>query len=302
MDIVEPKRPIEGVDYFIGDLAEWETLESVGEFDLVIHSAIIQLPRINEERMAGYKTNFTATKNVVDCVMMKGGVKGLILASSWHVYGEKLRGTVDESYGYHPDRAADRSRLYVFSKIAQEMFVRYAHEMRDDKTLSVVRLGTILGKGMSERTAASIFIRRAVSGEPITPFRDSMYRPMLYVDERDVARAFGNLAEGIISGKMSSSRSLDHIYNLFHPKPITIFELAVIIKDLVEELSGGKVIPRIEVVDRGLQVEYSEIEKDTFRIDVSNSLSRLGIGDLNPPEEVLRRLISSELERIGLRT
>ncbi len=303
LDVARPKRAIGGVEYIIGDLTERRTLERVGGVDLVIHSAIIQLPKINEDKLAGYRANFLATKNVVDYVLTEERVKGLILTGSWHVYGERLQGVVNESYGYHPDKVTERSRLYVFSKVAQEMFVRYADEMREDKIFSIIRLGTVLGEGMPEKTAANIFIERAVSGEPITPFKDSMYRPMLYVDVKDVAKAFGNLAESIISGKTTpSSRSLDHIYNLFHPEPITIYGLAVLVRDLVEELSHGRVRPEIEVVDRGLEMEYDEDAKDMFQVDISNSIAELGIEKLNHPKEVLRRLISARLERVEPRT
>ena len=302
VDLVEPKKRESGVEYFTGDLADTETLDLVGPVDVIIHTAIIQLPKINEDKIAGYRTNFIATRNVVEYALNSESVKGLILAGSWHIYGEKLRGVVDEAYGYHPDRVTERSRLYVFSKIAQEMFVRYADEMGDDKVFAIIRLGTVLGEGMPEKTAANIFIERAVSGKPITPFRDSMHRPMLYVDVRDVAKAFSNLTEDIIFDKLKgSSRSLDHIYNLFYPRPITIYELATLVRDLVRELSQERVTPKVEIVDRGLELEFDENAKNSFEVSVSESVARLRIGQLNPPDKVLRRLISAKLEEIGSR-
>ncbi|MCC6004882.1 MAG: hypothetical protein LM590_11135 [Thermofilum sp.] len=55
---------------------------------------------------------------------------------------------------------------------------------------------------MPKGTAASIFIERGLRGESLMPFRHSMYRPMLYVDVRDVARAFRAYAERILDGEV----------------------------------------------------------------------------------------------------
>lgn len=58
-----------------------------------------------------------------------------------------------------------------------------------DKIYGIIRMGTVLGVGMPERPATNIFITRGLRGEPITPYKHSMYRPMLYVDIEDVCKA-----------------------------------------------------------------------------------------------------------------
>jgi hypothetical protein len=50
------------------------------------------------------------------------------------------------------------------------------------KIFGIIRMGPVLGEGMPEKTAANIFIENGVAGKPLTPFKNSMYRPMSYAD------------------------------------------------------------------------------------------------------------------------
>ena len=74
----------------------------------------------------------------------------------------------------------------------------------------------------------------------MTPFKHSMYRPMLYVDLGDVARAFSAYAERILDGEVEKEGgSLRRVLNLFYPEPFTVLEIAEIVRDVVREVSGG---------------------------------------------------------------
>lgn len=48
--------------------------------------------------------------------------------------------------------------------------------------------GNVLGDRVPEKIAANIFIESTPKGQPISPFRHSMYRPMLYVDFKMLAQ------------------------------------------------------------------------------------------------------------------
>ena len=100
------------------------------------------------------------------------------MSGSWHTMGErKLRGIVDEEFGFRPDKVEDRARLYALSKIGQETIVRFYDEM-SAKTYSIIRMGTVLGADMPKKTAANIFIENGLVGKPLTPYRHSLYRPV----------------------------------------------------------------------------------------------------------------------------
>jgi nucleoside-diphosphate-sugar epimerase len=73
--------------------------------------------------------------------------------------------------------------------MAQEATVRFFDEMTS-KTFGIIRMGTVLGDDMPVKTAANIFIENGLAGKPLTPFKQSMYRPMLYVDIKDIAKAY----------------------------------------------------------------------------------------------------------------
>ena len=293
-DIKDPKN----VEYVKIDIRNRNDLESaLRGVDLVIHTAIIQIPRINEEPRLAYEVNFKGTMNVCEIVEELKDVRGLILTSSWHVYGEKIDFEIREDVGYFPDRVSPRAFRYTLSKIAQEAIVRYFHEL-GNKYYGIIRLATVLGEGMPEKTAANIFIERGIKGQAITPFKDSMHRPMLYVDIMDVKKAIYNYAVEIIDSKIPHGRSIDHIYNLMHPEPITILELAHLIKSLIVEISKGKINPPVEIIDRGVPALFSAEDKHKIKVNVEKTIKELGIEKLIHPKETLRRLIAKRYSEI----
>jgi len=274
--------------------------ECLRDIDVVIHTAIIQLPRINEEKRLGFEVNYIGTMNVCEAVCRDPKIRGLILTSSWHVFGEAgLTGAVDESFGYRPDKVEDRARLYVFSKIAQEVITRYYDEM-SDKVYGIIRLGTVLGEGMPEKTVANIFIEKGLKGEPLTPFKHSMYRPMLYVDIRDVVKAFEIYVEKILNGEVGKhGSSLTRVLNLVYPEPITILELAEIVRNIIVKLTNGKRVPKIEIVDQGLQPLFTEDSTYRFKVDIQKTMRFLGIEKLIHPKQSIEDIVKSRLQRMN---
>jgi UDP-glucose 4-epimerase len=272
--------------------------ECLRDVDIVIHTAIIQIPMINEEKRLGFEVNYVGTMNVCEAVYRGPKARGLILTGSWHVFGESgLIGVVDESFGYRPDKVEDRARLYVFSKIVQEVITRYYDEM-SDKVYGIVRLGTVLGEGMPEKTAANIFIERGLRGEPLTPFKHSMYRPMLYVDVRDVVKSFDIYVNKILNGEVEKhGSSLGRVLNLTYPEPITIIELAEAVRDAIAELTNGKTVPKIEIVDQGLQPLFTEDSKYKFKVDISKTMKFLGVEKLIDPRKSIQDIVKSRLQR-----
>jgi len=235
--------------------------------------------------------------NVCEAVYRDTKIRGLILTSSWHVFGEAdLTGVVDESFGYRPDKVEDRARLYVFSKIAQEVITRYYDEM-SDKVYGIIRLGTVLGEGMPEKTAANIFIEKGLKGEPLTPFKHSMYRPMLYVDIRDVVKAFEIYVEKILNGEVGKhGSSLTRVLNLVYPEPVTVLELAEIVRDIIVKLTNGRRVPKIEIVDQGLQPLFTEDSKYKFKVDIQKTMKFLGIEKLIHPKQSIEDIVKSRLQ------
>jgi UDP-glucose 4-epimerase len=269
-----------------------QTTKALNDVDLVVHTAIVQIPLINENKSLGYEVNIIGTQNVCRAVEENPNLTGMILAGSWHTVGEReLKGIIDEEFGFRPDKVESRARLYALSKIAQESIVRFYDEM-SDKIYGVIRMGTVLGNGMPEKTAANIFVRRGLKGEAITPYKHSMHRPMLYVDISDVCRAFEAYAKKIFSKKMKKSdNSLAHIVNVYYPQPITILELAEIVRKSIVECTSGEVRPKIEIVDRGVPLLFAEEDRKHIRVDVTKAEEFLELGKLESPRKSIQEIV-----------
>jgi len=285
------------VDFEFCDIGNYDDVKKgVRDVQLVIHTAIVQIPLINEMKRLGYEVNMLGTQNLCEAVDKVESVRGLLLAGSWHVFGEReFRGIVDEAFGFRPDKIEDRARLYALCKIGQETVVRIYDEM-SSKLYGTIRLGTVLGEAMPEKTAANIFISKGLRGEPITPYRHSMHRPMLYVDVCDVCRAFEAYSKKVLDNKLGKREgSFAHIVNLVWPKPITVIELANIVRDKIVNCSLGKILPEIKVIDAGHRVVYTSDDKKTIRVDTGKAKDFLGMSELNSPEQAIDRIVKARM-------
>ena len=153
---------------------------------------------------------------------------------------------------------------------------------------------------MPAKTAANIFISNALAGKPITPYKQSMHRLMLYTDVVDICKAFEAYAKHILENPPSKKGgSLSHIVNVFWPKPISIIELANIVRKDVVECTEGKISPRIEVIDTGDPVAYRQVGKKTLKVDISKAKDLLGAEVLTSPEKAVERIIKARLCKLS---
>ena len=274
-----------------------EVAEGLGDVDLAIHTAIVQIPLINENKSLGYQVNVVGTQNVCKAVEENPNVRGMILAGSWHTVGEReLKGTIDEEFGFRPDKVEDRARLYALSKIAQESIVRFYDEI-SDKIYGIIRMGTVLGEGMPEKTAANIFVDRGLKGETITPYKHSLHRPMLYADIGDICRAFEAYARKILSNQLETdTNSLAHIVNVYYPEPVTIFDLAKIVRNSVVECTSGRVMPKIEIIDKGIPLLFTKESRSQIRVDLKKAKGFLGLQRLKSPRESVLEIVRARIE------
>jgi nucleoside-diphosphate-sugar epimerase len=292
-------RDVNNVEHRVCDISNYADMkERIGTPRVVIHTAIIQIPAINQMKREAYDANVLGTHNVCKLVKETDGVLGLVLCGSWHVFGEReYKATIDVSFGYRPDKVEERATLYVISKMIQEGIVRFYNSMVESKTYSIIRLGTVLGENMPEKTAANIFISNGLQGKPLTPFKHTMHRPMLYVDVDDVCNVFRMLVEKLGKGNMQAEREETSIYNLFYPKPITILELARVIREAIAEHTRGEILPEIEIVDKNLPVLFSPDEKDTLKVDIEKTKRFFGIKRLKSPKDTINEIVSEEVTK-----
>jgi UDP-glucose 4-epimerase len=297
LDIKEPKDKLNGAEFESCDIRDYDQVKkSLADVDLIIHTAIIQIPQINENKRLAYEVNFLGTRNVCKAVDESPNVKGMILAGSWHTIGEReVTGVVDEEFGIRPDKVEDRARLYALSKMSQEASVRFFDEM-SEKTFGIIRMGTVLGEGMPENTAANIFITRGLKGESITPYKHSMHRPMLYVDIEDACKAYESFVKKILRNEIYGvGDSLSHIVNIYYPKPVTIFEIAKIVRDAIIKYTAGEITPQIEIVDQGKPMLFSEEDKDKIKIDIMKAKNLLNLERFTNPRDSIEKIIKGRI-------
>jgi len=295
-DVVPAPPFLKGVDveHRTCDITRFdEVRDKLGKPKVVIHTAIIQIPAINEFKERAFEVNVQGTQNICRIVKETPETSGLILTGTWHVFGEReYGGVIDVSFGYRPDKVEDRARLYVVSKMIQEGLMRFYDDIVREKVYNIVRLGTVLGEQMPEKSAANIFITNGLKGKPITPYLHSMYRPMLYVAIDDVCKAFHSRIKEIMDEETSTEASERHIFNLFHPKPITILELAEIVKEAIIFHTNGKVNPDIKIVDKGLPILFSVGDKRAMHTDIGDVKGFFKIEELKSPKEAIFEIVN----------
>ena len=298
LDIKKPKKFSFDYIFEYCDVRDYKKVKrALADVDLVIHTAIIQIPLINQNKRLAYEVNFLGTHNICKAVDELTKVRGMILAGTWHIIGErKLIGVINEEFGFRPDKVEDRARLYALSKVAQETIVRFYDEM-SDRIYGIIRMGTVLGEGMPEKTAANIFITKGLRGEPITPYKHSMYRPMLYVDIEDVCKAYEAFAKKVLNGELKENgkNSLSRIVNVYYPEPITILELAKIVRDAIVKYTHGKINPQIEITDQGKPQLFTKEDKDRIKVDITRVRKLLGLKKLTNPVESIEKIVKNRL-------
>jgi len=147
---------------------------------------------------------------------------------------------------------------------------------------------------MPEKTAANIFIENALHNKPLTPFKHTMYRPMLYVDIIDVCSAFKLMSSRILESGTAKGTCAETIVNVVWPKPITIIELSRIVASAISRVSHGNIRPSIQIKDERIPPIHSSRDKSKLKVDISKA-KELGLDHLNSPKETISRIVGQRL-------
>ena len=164
--------------------------------------------------------NVTGSANVCEAAL-KAGVSKIVYASTWEVYGLPQYQPVDEAHPCSPDHP------YNITKLAGErLMLAYGH-LREQLSVSALRLGTAYGKRMRPNSVFSVFIGRALRGETIT-IQGSGEQGRQFTHALDIGRAFAAaLKQGangesynIVADRMVSIRELAELVTRFAPTEV----------------------------------------------------------------------------------
>jgi UDP-glucose 4-epimerase len=164
------------------------------------------------------------TLSALEAIRRSGGQARAILASTEWIYGS-LPEAGDEYITEETPYAQNPDHLYTSSKIASEMFCKNYNNLYEIR-YTIMRFGIPFGDRARAETVTPIFLRRVLSGEPITIHGDgSQTRQFIYV--RDLARGCAACA---------APAAENQVFNLNGGKKISVLEIV----RTLEEILGKK--------------------------------------------------------------
>lgn len=163
--------------------------------------------------------NVMGTAHILEAARING-TQRVYLASTVWVYNGAPTGTpMDESVPFYLNGAG---HIYTSTKIASEMVCHNYHQLYQ-VPFTVLRYGIPYGPRMREELLIPTFLKKAVSGQPLTVAgKGEQYRNFVYV--RDLAEAHV-LAMNDVAANQT--------YNLEGSRKVTVVEVAEGIKKLL---------------------------------------------------------------------
>ena len=190
--------------------------------------AVCHLGGIGDVYLAAEKPYLAASANVVGTATLleacrTNGVKKLVYASTWEVYGPPQYQPIDEQHPCNPDHP------YNITKLAGERLAMAFDELKGLPTITL-RLGTAYGLGMRPNSVFSLFVQRALDGEPIT-IAGTGGQSRQFTHVSDIAEAFALALEAQIHGE---------VMNIVAEETISIRTLAeIVISQVPTEIQFG---------------------------------------------------------------
>src|SRR5206468_3456047 len=156
--------------------------------------------------------NVVGTANVLESARINGAARVYLASTAWVYNGCPNGREVDEAAPFYLDGAG---HIYTSTKMAGEMICHNYNQLYR-VPFTVLRLGIPYGPRMREELLIPVFIKKALSGEPLTVAGGGgQYRNFVYV--RDLADAH------VLAMKAEAA---NQTYNLEGPRKVTVLEVA----------------------------------------------------------------------------
>lgn len=238
--------------------------------DVVVHAAA-HVPRDYGERAEAdrcFRVNAVATADVVRAAGA-ARVGTVVLLSTGAVYAPATSSPTEDSPAY----PAQHAPYYAASKLSGELLARYFAD-RLPIRLSVLRLGSVYGRGMASTGVLQRFIQAAAGGNPIVVHGGEQLVDMVHV--ADVARA------ALQSGEIG----FDGILNISSGERLTVLELATAVREAVNPRAPLEISPVADPV--ALRAPMS-IERARVALRFSPRAFRDGLAGMVDASEPLGR-------------
>lgn len=240
--VFDKAKPLqEGVEWFKGDLLnEKDTLEACKDVEAVFHLAAIADVNV---ALSHFSTclmiNEMGTMNFLQSATAQE-VERIVLASTSWVYGRSEGIVTEETPIPFPDH------IYTKTKIGQEHLL-FSWNQHHGLPYTILRYDIPYGPRMRSNMAISIFVRRAMRGEPITIFGDGEQgRCWIYVED---------LAEGNVAALAETAQN--QIINLAGAEFVSMNQIA----DGLQEFFGSLEIRHEPARPHDFEGSVTSIEK-----------------------------------------
>ncbi|MBI3840704.1 MAG: NAD-dependent epimerase/dehydratase family protein [Thaumarchaeota archaeon] len=237
------------------------------DFDAIIHlAAITEIKKTIEDPRLCFEVNCVGTLNMLELAHRKK-VARILCASSANVFGAPKVNPVSE------DAPFDPRVPYDYSKVICENLALSFHRTKA-LPVSLTRSWLLFGEYDQPSRATIRFIRACLNDEPLT----------LYNEGRDTtspthAVNFAKLAVTILTDESSVGQA----FNFGGERPVTIRELAEMVKSLTGSKSKLVLAPPRSELEKEPQVSYPSLQKVTTLLGFNHELSM---------EDGLRRTIT----------
>ena len=221
--------------------------ELIKSCDVVYHlAAAVGVKYVIDNPLESIRTNVEGTQIILEGAN-KFGKKKVLLTSTSEIYGKNMDGHV--AFKETDDRVLGTTTIprwsYSCTKALDE-FLALAYWREKKLPIVIARLFNTCGPRQTGRYGMVLprFVKQALSGRPMTVYGDgTQTRCFTYV---------GDVVEALIS-LMNYKDAVGEIFNLGHPKSISINELAKRVKKLTGSKSRITHIPYEKAYEKGFE-------------------------------------------------
>lgn len=219
-------------------------MELIDQSEVVFHlAAAVGVRLIVEEPVRTIETNIKATEVVLELCARKR--KPVLLTSTSEVYGKLDQAEFSEEDDLVLGATSRARWCYAASKIIDE-FLAKAYFKERGLPAVVVRIFNTIGPRQSGQYGMVIprFVYQALRGEPITVYGDGKQRRS-FTWVKDVTEAMISLVQ--------HPQAYGEVFNIGHTKEISIYELALLVKQMTKSSSKIIFIPYEQAYEKNFE-------------------------------------------------
>jgi UDP-glucose 4-epimerase len=282
-------KPHPDFSFYVGDIREAQLMEQlVQKTRIVIHlAAAVGVKHILHDPVETLESNVTGTAKVL--ALSARYNRRTIIASTSEVYGKSAKEIFSEDDDLVLGPSYKKRWGYACSKLLDE-FLALAYFEHKGLPVTIVRLFNTVGPRQTGRYGMVLptFVGQAVRQEPITVYGTGQQ-----------SRCFSHVEEIVeaIMMLVGNQESHGQIINLGNNDPITITELARLVKEITNSSSDIVTIPYDQAYHEGF-------EDMTHRIpDISMAQKLIGFKPHKSVEDIIRDIFAwmTEEKKIRLR-